>query len=86
MSTHNGVEGGEQCGKQEIDFKMEADHDGNPKMILQGCAGFLVADVQQNQQKKCLVNNIRPSTSKPLILASIKSALSQKKLDQIQAL
>ena len=33
------------------------------------CTGFLVADRQQNQHKKRLANNIRPSTSKPLILA-----------------
>ena len=42
---------------------------------LQGCAGFLVADMQQNLQKKCLANIIRPSTSKPLILAKPETAI-----------
>ena len=28
---------------QEIDFKMEVDHNWNPDIRLQGCAGSLVA-------------------------------------------
>ena len=42
MSAHKGVEG---WGGQEIDFKMEADHDWSPDTRLQGCAGSLVADM-----------------------------------------
>ena len=38
-------------------------------MRLQGCAGFLVADTLQTQQKICLANIVSLSTSKPLILA-----------------
>ena len=49
---------------------------------LQGCTGFFAADMQQNQQKKTLLaNNIRPSTSKPLIpwiLAKPGPSQSQK--------
>ena len=48
---------------------MEADHSWSPDTRLQGCGGSLVADMQQNQQEKCLANILRPSTSKPLILA-----------------
>ena len=57
------------AGGQEIDFKMEADHNWSPDTRLQGCAGSLVADMYQNQQKKRLAIIIRLSTSKPLILA-----------------
>ena len=32
-------------GGQEIDLKMEADHDWSPDKRLQGCAGSLVADM-----------------------------------------
>ena len=32
-------------GGQEIDLKMEADHDWSPDTRLQGCAGSLVADM-----------------------------------------
>ena len=32
-------------GGQEIDLKMEAGHDWSPDTRLQGCAGFLVADM-----------------------------------------
>ena len=32
-------------GEQEIDLKMEADHDWSPDTRLQGCAGSLVADM-----------------------------------------
>ena len=47
MSAHKRVEGGGggKRGGQEIDFKMEADHNWNPDTRLQGCAGFLVADM-----------------------------------------
>ena len=45
MSAHKGVEGGGWQGGQEIDFKMEADHDWNPDERLQGCASFLVASM-----------------------------------------
>ena len=31
--------------QNELDVKMEADHDWSPDMRLQGCAGFLVADM-----------------------------------------
>ena len=48
---------------------METDHDWSPDTRLLGCAGSLVADMQQNQQRKYLANIIRLSTSKPLILA-----------------
>ena len=33
------------AGGQEIDLKMEADHDWTPDTRLQGCAGSLVADM-----------------------------------------
>ena len=32
-------------GGQEIDFKLETDHEWSPDMRLQGCDGFLVADM-----------------------------------------
>ena len=32
-------------GGQNIDFKMESDHDWSQDMRLQGCAGFLVTDM-----------------------------------------
>ena len=32
-------------GGQEIDFKMEEDHDWSPDTRLQDCVGFLVADI-----------------------------------------
>ena len=45
MSAHKGVESwGWQRGK-DIDFKMEADHNWNLVMRLQGCAGSLVPDM-----------------------------------------
>ena len=37
--------GGGWWGGQEIDLKMEADHDWSPDTRLQGCAGSLVADM-----------------------------------------
>ena len=40
-----GVEAGGWRGGQEIDLKMEADHDWSPDTRLQGCAGSLVADM-----------------------------------------
>ena len=43
-SAHKGVEAGGWRGGQEIDLKMEADHDWSPDTRLQGCAGSLVAD------------------------------------------
>ena len=39
------VEGGGWRGGQEIDLKMEADHDCSPDTRLQGCADSLVADM-----------------------------------------
>ena len=63
------MEAGGWRGEQEIDLKMEADHDWSPDRRLQGCAGSLVADMYQNQQRTRLANFIRLSTSKPLILA-----------------
>ena len=45
MSAHKGVEGGRRWGGQEINFKMEADHDWSPDMSLQGCSGLSVADM-----------------------------------------
>ena len=56
-------------GGQEIDLKMEANHDWSPDTRLQGRAGSLVADTEHNQQRKRLANIIRLSISKPLILA-----------------
>ena len=47
-------------------------------MRLQGCAGILVTDKQQNNRKKCLANIIRPSTSKPLIFAKPGSSQDLK--------
>ena len=44
-SAHKGVEAGGWQGGQEIDLKMEADHDWSPDTRLQGCAGSLVADM-----------------------------------------
>ena len=41
-SAHKGVEDG---GDEEIDFKMKADHNWSPNTRLQGCAGFLVANM-----------------------------------------
>ena len=32
-------------GGQEINLKMEADHDWSPDTRLQGCAGSIVADM-----------------------------------------
>ena len=40
-----GGEAGGWRGGQEIDLKMEADHDWSPDTRLQGCAGSLVADM-----------------------------------------
>ena len=40
-----GVEAGGWRGGQEIDLKMEADHDWSPDTRLQGCAGSLLADM-----------------------------------------
>ena len=45
MSAHKGVKGGGWQGGQEIDLKMEADHDWTLDTRLQGYAGSLVADV-----------------------------------------
>ena len=41
MSTHEGVESGRWWGRQEIDFKMEVNHDWSPDRRLQDCAGYL---------------------------------------------
>ena len=40
-----GVGGGGWRGGQEIDLKMEADHNWSPDTRSQGCAGSLVADM-----------------------------------------
>ena len=45
MSVHKGKEGGGWWGGQEIDFKIEEDQDWSPDTRIQGCAGFLVADM-----------------------------------------
>ena len=39
---------------EEIDFKMKEDHDCSPDKRLQHCAGFLEADMEQNQHRECL--------------------------------
>ena len=52
------VEGGGWWRGQEIDFKMEANHDWSPDTRLQGCAGSIVADMEQNQRK-----NVWPTLS-----------------------
>ena len=76
MSAHKGGGG---WGGQEIGFKMEVDHDWSSDMRLQGCAGFVVADMQQNHQhRKRLANLIKPSTSTPLIIAKPGPSQGQK--------
>ena len=69
-------------GGEGVDFKMETDHDWSPDTRLQGCAGSLVADMYQNQHKKCLANITRLSTSKPMILA--KPGPSQDRKPQFE--
>ena len=61
-----------------MDFKIEADHDWSLHMRLQGYAGFLVADMQQNQHRKNLAKLIRPSTSTQLIIAKPCPSQGQK--------
>ena len=51
MSAYKGKKCGGWQGGQKKDFKMEADHNWSPGTRLQGCAGFLVADMKQHQQK-----------------------------------
>ena len=64
-----GRRGGVRWGGKGLDLKMEADHNWSPETRLQGCAGPLVVDMQQNPQKKHLANIVRLSTSKSPILA-----------------
>ena len=45
MEGGGGMEGGGRREGQEIDLKMEADHDWSPDTRLQCCAGSLVADM-----------------------------------------
>ena len=44
-SAHKGMEGGGGGEGEEVDLKMEADHDWSADTRLHGCAGSLVAEM-----------------------------------------